>query len=228
MLCIWFQPVISAGDQFLNLVQFNYKAKDMKKNHVIKALLFGMLSIIIANGHAYAQSWQVDKVHSTVRFNVSHLVISEVEGSFKVYEGKIESKKPDFTDAVINFKVDVNSIHTDNGMRDEHLKSPEFFNAKEYPGMSFKSTSFRKKSGNKYELTGDLTIRDVTKKVVFDVTYGGTIKDGYGNIKSGFKAVTSIDRFAYGLKWNALNEPAGATVGKDVGITLNLEFAQSK
>jgi len=200
----------------------------MKKNHVIKALLFSMLSIFIANGHAYAQSWQVDKVHSTVRFNVSHLVISEVEGSFKVYEGKIESKKPDFTDAVINFKVDVNSIHTDNSMRDEHLKSPDFFNAKEYPNMSFKSTSFRKKSGNKYELTGDLTIRDVTKKVVFDVTYGGTIKDGYGNIKSGFKAVSSIDRFAYGLKWNALTEAGGATVGKEVGITLNLEFAQAK
>ena len=200
----------------------------MKTNNLINAFLFSMMSIFIANGHAYAQSWQVDKVHSTVRFNVSHLVISEVEGSFKVYDGKIESKKPDFTDAVVSFQVDVNSIDTDNGMRDEHLKSPDFFNVKDYPNMSFKSTSFRKKSGNKYELTGDLTIRNVTKKVVFDVTYGGTIKDGYGNIKSGFKAVSSIDRFAYGLKWNALTEAGGATVGKEVGITLNLEFAQSK
>ncbi len=200
----------------------------MKKNRLYSIMLIISSTLAITSGNVYAQSWQVDKIHSTVRFNVSHLVISEVEGSFKVYDGKIESSKPDFADASINFQVDVNSINTDNSMRDEHLKSPDFFNVKDYPKMTFKSTSFKKKSGNKYELIGDLTIKNITQKALFTVTYGGTMKDGYGNIKSGFKAVSSIDRFAYGLKWNALTEAGGATVGKEVGITLNLEFTQTK
>lgn len=181
-----------------------------------------------SNVFAQGQKWAVDKVHSTVKFSVTHLVISEVEGSFKVYDGTISNTKTDFTDAVINFEVDVTSINTDNSMRDDHLKADDFFNAATYPKMTFKSTSFKKKSGNKYELLGDLTIRNVTKKVKFDVVYGGTTKDGYGNTKAGFKATTVIDRFAYGLKWNALTEAGGATVGQNVTISLNLEFALAK
>ena len=113
-------------------------------------------------------------------------------------------------------------------MRDTHLKSDDFFNAEKYPKMTFKSISFKKVSGNKYALTGNLTLRDVTKNVTFDVTYGGTAKDGYGNTKAGFKASTIINRFDYGLKWNALTEAGGMTVGSDVTIALRLEFAQAK
>jgi polyisoprenoid-binding protein YceI len=174
------------------------------------------------------KTWKVDKMHSNLNFSVTHLVISEVDGSFKVYDGSISSTSDDFNNASIEFSVDVNSINTDNSMRDEHLKGDDFFNAATYPKMTFKSTSFKKVSGNKYALTGDLTVRNVTKKASFDVVYGGTAKDGYGNTKAGFKATGSINRFDYGLKWNALTEAGGATVGADVALNFKLEFAMNK
>jgi polyisoprenoid-binding protein YceI len=177
----------------------------------------------------FAQTkWNIDAVHSNVRFTVPHLVISEVEGSFKKFSGEVVAAKPDFTDAAVNFTIDVNSIDTDNEMRDKHLKADDFFNAGQFPTATFKSTSFRKVSGNKYKLAGNLTIRNVTKPVTFDVVYGGTAKDGYGNTKAGFKATTVINRFDYGLKWNAVTEAGGATVGQDITIDLKLQFAQAK
>ncbi|WP_374163155.1 YceI family protein [Arcticibacter sp. MXS-1] len=186
-------------------------------------------AILLANSALFAQTkWAADKVHSTVKFSVPHLVISEVEGQFKNFEGTIVSKTPDFNNAAINFNVDVKSIDTENGDRDKHLLSADFFDAEKYPQMSFKSTSFKKVSGNKYTLLGNLTLHGVTKPAKFSVTYGGTAKDGYGNTKAGFKATGVINRFDYGLKWNALTEAGGATVGKDVTIDLKLELTQQK
>lgn len=172
--------------------------------------------------------WGLDKSHSGVKFSVQHLVISEVEGTFKVFDGAINSPAADFNNAQISFSVDVNSINTDEPKRDEHLKSDDFFNAEKFPQMKFNSTSFKKVSGNKYALEGNLTIRDVTKKVKFAVVYGGTIKDPWGNIKAGFKATGKINRKEYGLKWGALTEAGGAVVGDDVNMVINVEFAQQK
>ena len=194
----------------------------MKKVILITAALIAQVAL-------FAQTkWNVDVAHSNVKFTVVHLVISEVEGAFNTFNGSMTSTKPDFAESTIEFTVDVNSINTNNEMRDTHLKSDDFFNAEKYPKMKFKSTSFKKVSGNKYLLIGNLTLRDVTKSVKFNVTYGGTAKDGYGNTKAGFKASTVINRFDYGLKWNALTEAGGATVGKNVTIDLRLEFAQAK
>ncbi len=178
------------------------------------------------NAHAQT-TWIIDHAHSNVKFAVSHLVISEVEGNFKVYSGTLQSK-PDFSDATVEFAVDVNSINTENEGRDKHLKSDDFFNAEKFPKMTFTSTSWKKVDAQHYVLEGDLRIRDITKHVSFTVDYGGTMADGYGNTKAGFKATTVINRFDYNLKWNALTEAGGATVGKDVRIILNLEFAQKK
>lgn len=172
--------------------------------------------------------WNVDPVHSSVKFTVSHLVISDVEGGFKKFSGSISADKPDFTDAAIEFTVDVKSISTDNDMRDNHLKSPDFFDAEKFPEMTFKSTSFKKVSGNKYELVGDLTMHGITKSVKFSVDYGGTMNDGMGNIKAGFKATAVIDRFNYGLKWSKATETGGLVVGNEVTINLRLEFAKAK
>jgi len=184
---------------------------------------------LLINSVLFAQTkWSVDPVHSSVKFSVTHLVISEVEGQFKKFDGAVTTKTPDFSNSEVNFTVDVNSIDTDNENRDKHLKSPDFFDAEKYPSMTFKSTSLKKLSGNKYQLNGNLTLHGVTKPVKFDVTYGGTAKDGYGNTKAGFKASTVINRFDYGLKWNNLTEAGGATVGKDVTIDLRLQFAQQK
>ena len=185
--------------------------------------------VTVMTGSLSAQTkWTVDNAHSGVKFTVSHLVISEVEGSFKTFTGSMTAAKPDFTDAQVEFSVDVNSISTDNEMRDKHLKSDDFFNAEKFPNMTFKSISFKKLTPKSYELTGNLTIREVTKKVKFAVTYGGTVKDPYGNTKAGFKATAVINRLEYGLKWNTLTEAGGAVVGKDVTIVLNAEFAKAK
>ncbi|MGI4020042.1 MAG: YceI family protein [Janthinobacterium lividum] len=191
--------------------------------------LFVAAAILLSQSAIFAQTkWNVDPAHSSAKFTVTHLVISEVEGNFKKFNGTLTNTKPDFTDAVVDFNIDINSVDTDNEMRDKHLKGDDFFNAEKYPNMVFKSTSMKKLTGNKYALMGNLTIRNVTKPVKFDVTYGGTAKDGYGNTKAGFKASTVINRFDYGLKWNTATEAGGATVGKDVTIDMKLEFAQAK
>jgi polyisoprenoid-binding protein YceI len=191
----------------------------------MKNILILLSGILIHFLNAAGQDrWTVDNAHSSVRFTVQHMLISEVEGSFRSFTGTILAANPDFTDARIDFSVDVNSINTDNDRRDNHLKSPDFFDAQKFPAMTFKSTAFKKLSGNKYQLAGNLTIRDVTKPTTFDVTYGGTIKDPMGKTRAGFKATTVISRSAFGLKWNNLTETGGAVVGDDVHITLNLEF----
>lgn len=186
--------------------------------------------MFVATMSATAQntSWSVDNSHSNVKFTVTHLVVSEVDGSFRTYNGSIESTKADFDGAAINFTVDVNSVNTDNEMRDKHLKADDFFNAEKYPQMSFKSTSFKKTADKKYTLEGDLTIRDVTKRVKFDVYFGGIMKDPYGNTKAGFKATSKISRKEFKLTWNPMTEAGGAVVGDEVEVKLNLEFAQKK
>jgi polyisoprenoid-binding protein YceI len=172
--------------------------------------------------------WTVDFAHSSIKFTVTHLVISEVEGQFNTYTGSVTATNADFTDAAIDFTVDVNSINTDNGMRDKHLKSPDFFDVAKFPQITFKGSSFKKITDNKYELYGDLTLHGITKQVKFDVIYGGTANDGYGNIKSGFKATTTVNRFDYDLKWNAITEAGGAVAGKDVTIVVRLELTKEK
>ncbi|GAO42412.1 YceI family protein [Flavihumibacter petaseus] len=171
--------------------------------------------------------WKLDKAHSTVRFSVTHMVVSEAEGSFKVWDGTVENTKPDFSDAKIAFSVDVNSINTDNENRDKHLKSDDFFNAEKYPTIKFESTSMQPQGNNKYKLNGNLTIRDVTKPVTFDVTYGGSIT-GQRGTKAGFKATTTINRFDYNLKWDRATESGNLVVSKEVEITVKLEMDQVK
>jgi len=195
----------------------------------MKQAIVIMVAVMLIAISAFGQStWTVDNAHSKVKFSVSHLIISEVEGNFNVYSCTLQSTKPDFSEGVIDFAIDVNSINTDNEGRDKHLKSEDFFNAEKYPKMTFKSVSWKKVKDQNYLLEGDLTIRNVTKRVMFSVTNGGTIQDPWGNTKTGFKATTTINRFDFGLKFNALTETGSAVVGKDVSITLNLEFTKQK
>lgn len=167
--------------------------------------------------------WTIDKAHSSVKFSVTHLVVSEVDGTFKLFDGSMENAKPDFSDAKVSFTVDVNSINTDNDMRDKHLKSDDFFNAEKFPAMKFQSTSLTPAGGKDYKLAGNLTIRDVTKPVVFDVTYGGTA-EMMGKTKIGFKAKTTINRFDYNLKWDKATEAGGLVVSKEVDLMVNVEM----
>lgn len=167
------------------------------------------------------QVWKVDKAHSSVKFTITHLLISEVDGFFAQFDGEMTHTKEDFSDAKINFTVEVASVNTNSNGRDNHLKKPDFFDAEKFPQMKFVSTSFKKTEGKNYRLTGDLTIRDVTKSVVFDVVYNGKI-DTQRGAKAGFKAKTTIKRKEFGVSGG------GAAVGDEAEVVLNLEMNQQK
>jgi polyisoprenoid-binding protein YceI len=185
-----------------------------------------LLAILFFTFASFAQetSWKFDHAHSQIKFTVTHLVISEVSGNFNKFDGTVKTTGDDFTDAKIEFTIETNSIDTDNEKRDAHLQSDDFFNAEKYPQIKFVSKSMKKVGDKEYKLVGDLTIRDVTKEVELDVTYGGMMDDGYGNTKAGFKVSGTIDRFDYNLKWNALLEAGGAVVGSDVEMECNIQL----
>ncbi|MBA3828659.1 MAG: YceI family protein [Taibaiella sp.] len=199
----------------------------MKKVFILSLLVLAQVAAI-AQTKGTPIKWSVDVAHSNVKFSVTHLTVSTVDGTFKIFNGEVTTVNNDFNNASINYTVDVKSINTDNEKRDGHLKSDDFFNAEKYPNMTFSSTSFKKVKGNVYSLEGNLTIRDVTKKVKFAVVYGGSVKDPYGNTKAGFKASGKISRKAYNLKWSALTEAGGAVVGDEVTINLNIELQKAK
>lgn len=192
-----------------------------------RALSFLFLFIVSA-GILSAQStkWIQDASHSTVGFTVKHMLVSSVRGNFKDYKITVLSDKEDFSDAKIEVVINTSSVNTENGDRDNHLRSDDFFNAEKYPTMVFKGKSMKKVGKNKYKLTGDLTIRDVTKTVTLDVEFGGKVKDPWGNTKTGFTISGDINRFNYGLKWSKAVEAGGLVVGENVHIACDVELAK--
>ena len=169
-------------------------------------------------------TYKIDPAHSEINFKVKHLMITNVTGSFTKFDATLESAKPDFTDAKINFEADVNSITTHNEQRDGHLKGDDFFAADKFPKLSFVSKSFTKKSGDDYTLTGDLTIRDVTKTISLDVEFGGEMKDPWGQEKAGFEINGKINRKDFGLSWGAVTEAGGVVVGDEVKLQLAVQM----
>jgi len=170
--------------------------------------------------------WVIDPTHSEVQFKIKHLVISTVTGSFKAFEGTVETSNDDFTDADINFSLDVNSIDTNQEQRDGHLKGADFFDTEKYPKITFKSTSFKKAGDDEYELTGNLTIKDVTKPVKLNVEHGGQATDFYGNTKAGFEITGKINRKEFGLTWNGVTEAGAIVVGDEIKLNINLQLAK--
>jgi polyisoprenoid-binding protein YceI len=168
--------------------------------------------------------WTLDNMHSSVTFKVRHLVISSVTGHFKTYEGTVESEKDDFTDARIRFSADINSIDTGVEQRDNHLKSPDFFDAANHPKLSFVSTGVEKKSEGEYKIKGDITIRGVSKPVVLDAEFGGVQNDMYGRTVAGFEMTGKIDRQQFGLHWSAVTEAGSIVAGNDVKISISAEL----
>jgi polyisoprenoid-binding protein YceI len=187
-------------------------------------LFFALTIVSVVSLMAQKPAWTLDKAHSSIAFSVRHMVISEVIGNFKDFDVTFTSTKDDYSDATVDATIKVTSINTDNERRDGHLKTDDFFNAEKFPQIKFKSTSFEKVGENKYKLTGDLTIRDVTKKVTFDAVYNGTIKAPWGATVSSWKATSSVNRFDFGLKWNKAIDTGGLIAGDIVTITLNLEL----
>ncbi len=195
------------------------------KNHIMSKLLFAILLCSSLASIAQTPVWKAARDRSSVSFSVTHLVISKVEGSFREFDGEISTPKPDFTDASIRFQVDAFSIHTGDDKRDSHLKSGDFLAAEQYPKITFQSTSFRRITEGRYLLEGDLTIRDVTRRLKFNVTYGGIATEGKKQTAT-FKATTYINRFDYNLQWDKLTEAGGMVVDKMVSIMIKLEFVK--
>lgn len=174
-----------------------------------------------------ATVWKLDPTHSEVVFKVKHLVITTVTGHFRSFDGTVETENDsDFSSAKVDFSIDANSIDTNQADRDGHLKSADFFDAENHPKIVFKSTSLEKKSEEEFVLNGDLTIRGTTLPVKFDVEFGGTVTDPYGNFKAGFEVSGKISRKAFGLTWSAVTEAGAVVVSDDVKIQASVQFVK--
>jgi polyisoprenoid-binding protein YceI len=171
-------------------------------------------------------TWTIDASHSEVEFAVKHMMISTVKGRIPALTGSLAIDEQNLAASTIGVEFDVASIDTRTTMRDDHLRSADFFDATQFPKMTFRSTALSAESledGDAFALTGDLTIRDVTRQVVLDVTVGGRGRDPFGNDRIAFSATTTIDRRDFGLNYNAALETGGVLVGHDVKITIDLQ-----
>lgn len=181
-----------------------------------------ILVLLWSSGGLFAQKkWNVDHAHTDIRFTVTHMLISEVDGEFSEFTGTVSSPGDDFAGSEVAFTAKSASIDTDNERRDNHLKGADFFEAETYPDVKFSGKI--EKEGDKYFLVGNFTMKDITKPIKFDVRYNGQIQSGRG-AKAGFKITGVINRFDYGLKWDRAVETGGLVVGEEVQITCNVEL----
>lgn len=168
------------------------------------------------------KKWTIDPAHSEIGFSVKHMMISKVKGSFESFEAVVEANEEDLSGALIDFKINVASINTNNEDRDNHLRSVDFFDVENYPEIKFSANDITKK-GSEYELTGDLTIKGVTRPVTFEVEYGGKGTNPWGQEVVAFSAEGKVNRRDFGLTWNQALETGGVLVGEDIKISLELE-----
>ena len=162
--------------------------------------------------------WALDPAHSELGFKVKHLMISTVTGLFTDFTVQTETTADDFSDAVINAEVSVASINTKNSMRDDHLRTADFFEAEVYPKIVFTSTKMEKLDDGSFSLVGDLTIRNVSKPITLSVEYNGIAKDPWGNIKAGFAFEGKISRNDFGINYNAALEAGGVLLSDDIKL----------
>lgn len=194
----------------------------------MKTYILSLVFLLGISLTSFAQTtWDIDKVHSAVKFGVTHLVISTVEGNFKDFDSKLYTKADGSIDK-IEAIIKTTSVNTENEQRDNHLRSDDFFASAKFPEMIFVSKNIKKVGQDQYKITGDLTIRGTTKSVVLDAKNNGTITDPWGNTRTGWTASTKINRFDFGLAWNKAIEAGGLVVGKDVTISINAEFSTKK
>ena len=190
---------------------------------VTAAGLAGLLSLPAFAG---TTRWQVDPKHSSAQFAVTHLMISTVRGEFHQINGTVVVDDADISKSYVNVTIDATTVDTREPDRDKHLMSPDFFDVAKYPSMTFKSTKVESNGPDKLKVTGDLTIRGVTKQVVLDVTAPKPpIKDPWGLQRTAVSGSTKINRQDFGVAWNKALDAGGVVVGDDVNITLDVELA---
>jgi polyisoprenoid-binding protein YceI len=171
--------------------------------------------------------WVIDPSHSKIGFKVKHLMIANVTGTFREFEGLAETEGDDFSTARISFSMNSASVDTEIVDRDAHLKSADFFDAEIHPKIIFTGGGLKDLGDDMYDLTGNLTIKGVTHPVSLSVEYGGTMTDPWGNLKAGFSITGKIKRKDWGLNWNAALEAGGVLVGEEVKINCDIELAKS-
>ncbi|MEE9442592.1 MAG: YceI family protein [candidate division Zixibacteria bacterium] len=177
---------------------------------------------------ANAQTWSFDNAHSTIGFSVKHLVISKTTGQFHDYSGKVEFDGSNIENGSVEVTTRIASIDTENEDRDKHLKSPDFFDVDKFPVMSFKSKKISPVNDGRFTMTGDLTIKNVTKEVTFDCEFNGTIDDPWGNKRAGFTAETTINRQDFNVKFDNKLQDGSLVVGNDVKISMEIELIKDK
>ncbi len=170
--------------------------------------------------------WAIDPAHSEISFKVKHLMITNVKGEFKNFKGEVKSIGNDFLADSISFTLDASSIFTNSNDRDAHLKGADFFDVEKYKELSFKGETLKKIDDETFKLTGNFTMKGVSKEVTFDVEFGGVNKDPWGNEKAGFALNGKINRKDWGLNWNAALETGGVLVGEEVKISGDLQFVK--
>lgn len=181
---------------------------------------------LLLSTSANAATWQLDPSHTRVGFRVSHMMVSSVEGSFTGVTGELDYEPGKVKDLGASVTVDMNTVQTGNEDRDNHLRTSDFLDVENHPNMTFTTTSVKAKKDG-FAMTGDLTIRGVTKKVTFDATgLDAVVIDPWGNQRLGAHATTTIDRTDFGVEWNQALEAGGVLVGNDLTLTIDVEFIQ--
>lgn len=175
------------------------------------------------------KKWVVDPTHSEIQFKVKHLMITNVTGSFDIFNVDAQTEDEDFAKGRISFTADAASVSTGNEQRDGHLKSADFFDAEKYPQIKFTATNYVSvDQDGSYELTGDLTIKETTKSIKLSVEFGGVVKDPYGNTKAGFTINGKINRKDFGLTWSAVTEAGGIVVSDEVRINCEIQLIEQQ
>jgi polyisoprenoid-binding protein YceI len=172
-------------------------------------------------------SWTVDPNHTQLEFSAKHMGIMTVKGHITGVRASIDFDEDDFTASTVAATIDAGTLTTNDERRDAHLKSPDFLNIEQFPTIAFKSTHIERAAHERYKMTGDLTIRGVTRPVSLDVVYSGQAKDPMGNMHAGFSASTTINRKDWGLNWNMALETGGLLVGEDVKLALEVEAVKA-
>ena len=173
------------------------------------------------------KNWVIDPMHSEVQFKIRHLMITNVTGSFDLFQVNVTTEEENFMKAKVDVPVEAGSISTGNEQRDTHLKSADFFDVEKFPQIKFTATKYENVDNDgSYDLYGDLTIRDVTKNIKLGVEFGGVVKDPYGNTKAGFTISGKINRKDFGLVWNAVTEAGGVVVSDEVRIACEIQLIE--
>lgn len=174
-------------------------------------------------------NWHIDPAHTQVGFEVTHMMFAKVRGRFEEVEGTVHlASGADIGASGVAVSISTASINTGQAQRDEHLRSADFFDAGRFPRMRFESRSVERSGADKLLVKGELTIRDVTRAVVLDVTETGRGIDPWGNQRAGFSATTTLDRRDYGLTWNQALEAGGILVGNEVRVTIEMQVVLDK